>query len=80
MFRAIGIAAQVNLEKNTISVKVRIEDDRTNPAKVIKEAAFGGTDLNDVKSKIQAELAAMKRAADDTTVTDAVVGKVLASI
>lgn len=80
MFRAIGVGVQKDPATNLISVKVRIEDDRVNPPKAVKEQSFKGADVDAIKAQIATELTAMKRNEDDVSVVGQVIGKVLGTI
>jgi hypothetical protein len=80
MFHAIGIGARRDALKNLITVKVRLEDDRVKPPKVLGEREYTAATFEEIVTLVTAQLVAMKNAEEDTTLNDQIVGKPLARV
>lgn len=74
MFTATGIGASANRD-GTITVKVRIVDDRTNTT--VDTRDYTAKDLNAVKDLITADLQARREAESDAVLNKAITGQVL---
>lgn len=77
MFTATGIGARRNTD-NTISIKVRITDDRDGHVVSVQEYTAGTVVA--AQTKIQQDLQALRAAENDGTLNAAVVGQVLGTI
>jgi hypothetical protein len=75
MLTAVGTGAQRN-EDGSVTVAVTVQRDGAT----LKDLKLTGRDLANVQAQLRAQLTALAASLDDVSLSDAVVGKVLAQV